>query len=121
MKRVLISLGLMLALCNTAQAGDLVKVKGATKGRTNHQFIYEEGCKTCHQGSARKYVDDSACIDCHGNINDIEVTRELVLEEANPHKSIHFNQGASCLACHAEHQTKAPVCSECHRTWFDEM
>ncbi|SDI82047.1 Cytochrome c3 [Ferrimonas sediminum] len=121
MKSILLTLALGLALTATAQAGELTKVKGSIKGRDNHQFLYEEGCKACHSGSAKKYVDDSACQDCHGNINDIEITRELVLEEANPHKSIHFNQGASCLACHAEHQQKAPVCSECHRTWFDVM
>jgi hypothetical protein len=25
------------------------------------------------------------------------------------------------LACHGEHQKKAPVCAECHRTWFHNM
>ncbi|MBY5923271.1 cytochrome c3 family protein [Ferrimonas balearica] len=120
MKQLLISLGLALALTSGVQAGELVAMKGKLEGRSNHAFLYEDGCNGCHTGNAKKYVDDTACVECHGTIDTIEITTELVLEEANPHTSIHYGNGASCLACHAEHETKAPVCSECHRTWFNE-
>ncbi|BCR06014.1 c-type cytochrome [Desulfuromonas versatilis] len=121
MKKLIMSLALALAMVVTAQAGDLVTIKGNTEGRSYHKSLYEEGCNYCHPGSPKKQVTDAACVDCHGQINDIEITKHLKMPEANPHKSVHYNQGASCLACHAEHTRKAPVCSECHRTWFDKM
>ncbi|TKB56036.1 cytochrome c3 family protein [Ferrimonas aestuarii] len=120
MKAQLVGLALALMSAQFAHAGDLVPIKGNIEGRTNHQFLYEDGCKGCHSGSARKLVDDSACVECHGDINSIEITTELVLEEANPHNSIHYNKGASCLACHSEHEKSAPLCTDCHRTWFNE-
>lgn len=122
MKQLVMTLLLGLCVIGSAHAGDLVKMKGKTKGRTQHEFIYDDGCQSCHQGSGRKNATDSACVECHGDINSIEIDEHnLVIEEANPHKSFHYNQGASCLACHGEHQKKPPVCAECHRTWFHEM
>ncbi|TKB51172.1 cytochrome C [Ferrimonas sediminicola] len=122
MKKIALILTAALVMAGTATAGDLTKMSKGMKGRTNHEALYEDGCKSCHTGSAKKFVDDSACQECHGSINDIEIdVTQLKMPEANPHKSVHYNQGASCLACHAEHQAKKPVCSECHRTWFEEM
>ncbi|QIZ78174.1 cytochrome c3 family protein [Ferrimonas lipolytica] len=117
-----LALILAMALSTSAYAGELVDVDKGMQGRMNHEMLYADDCEACHTGDAKKFVDDSSCIACHGEINEIELdTEKLVMPEANPHKSVHYNQGASCLACHAEHQTKKPVCSECHRTWFDEM
>ncbi|MCL1058452.1 cytochrome c3 family protein [Shewanella gelidimarina] len=122
MKTYILTLLLGLIVSGSAFAGELESVKGSTQGRTNHQFLYEEGCKSCHQGSGKTSATDSACVECHGDINSIELDEsKLVFSEANPHKSIHYNKGASCLACHAEHEKKAPVCAECHRTWFEVM
>ncbi|WP_299798308.1 cytochrome c3 family protein [uncultured Shewanella sp.] len=122
MNKLMLTLLIGLTLSGNAFAGDLVKMKGKTEGRTNHEFIYEDGCQSCHQGSGRKNATDSACVECHGEINSIEIDEsKLAIEEANPHRSFHYNQGASCLACHGEHEKKAPVCAECHRTWFEVM
>ncbi|GIU17923.1 cytochrome c3 family protein [Shewanella schlegeliana] len=122
MNKLLLSALLGLALSSNVMAGELVKMKGKTEGRINHEFIYQDGCQTCHQGSGKKNATDAACVECHGDINSIPVDEsKLAIPEAHPHKSLHYNQGASCLACHAEHEKKAPVCTECHRTWFEEM
>jgi hypothetical protein len=122
MKVLIYTLLICVAMMAQIQAGELTKMKGNTQGRTNHQFIYDDGCQSCHQGSGLKNATDSACVECHGDINSIEIDEEkLAIKEANPHKSFHYNQGASCLACHGEHQKKAPVCAECHRTWFHNM
>lgn len=122
MNKLLLSLLLGLAVSGSVMAGDLVKMKGSTQGRVNHEFIYQDGCQTCHQGSGKKNATDTACVECHGDINSIAVDEsKLAIPEAHPHKSLHYNQGASCLACHGEHEKKAPVCAECHRTWFGEM
>jgi len=121
MKKLIIGLIVSLALTATVQAGKLISVKGNIQGRTNHKSLYQDDCKACHEGSAKKMVTDAACIDCHGQINDIEINKELVMPVADPHRSVHYNQGASCLACHAEHTMKAPVCAECHRTWFKKI
>lgn len=122
MNKLVMTLLLCLSVIGSTHAGELVKMKGKTQGRTQHEFIYDDGCQSCHQGSGRKNATDSACVECHGDINSIEIDEhKLAIEEANPHKSFHYNQGASCLACHGEHQKKPPVCAECHRTWFHEM
>ena len=122
MNKSILTLLLGLALSSSVYAGDLVKMKGKTQGRTNHEFIYQDGCQGCHQGSGKKNATDAACVECHGEINSIPVNEsKLAIPEAHPHKSLHYNQGASCLACHGEHEKKAPVCAECHRTWFGEM
>lgn len=122
MKKIVLSLAVSLAVVTTANAGSLVDVGAGMQGRVNHEMLYADDCEACHTGSPKQYVDDSACIDCHGDINEIEIDEEqLTMAEANPHTSVHYNQGASCLACHGEHETKKPVCAECHRTWFDEQ
>lgn len=122
MKKYLFTILLGLSISGGSIAGELVSVKGKTQGRTNHEFIYSDGCQSCHQGSGKTNATDTACVECHGDINDIEINEDnLTYKEANPHKSFHYNQGASCLACHAEHEQKAPVCAECHRTWFETM
>lgn len=122
MKKIIFIISVVLIMVGYANARDLVDIKNGIKGRVNHEALYENGCDGCHVSSARKYVDDSSCKDCHGSINDIEIDiSKLKMPSANPHESVHYNQGASCIACHAEHQTKKPVCSECHRTWFEEM
>jgi formate-dependent nitrite reductase cytochrome c552 subunit len=121
MKKLILSLVLGL-MVSSAYAGDLVEMQNNTAGRTNHQFIYDDGCKSCHVGSGKTSATDQACVECHGTIDSIEIdTSKLAIEGANPHKSFHYNKGASCLACHAEHEKKAPVCAECHRSWFHKM
>lgn len=122
MKKFVLILAAALAITGPASAGDLTKMGKGINGRVNHKALYENDCKSCHTGSAKKFVDDSACQECHGSINEISIDEShLKMPEANPHKSVHYNQGASCIACHAEHESKKPVCSECHRTWFEEM
>ncbi|QQX79853.1 cytochrome c3 family protein [Shewanella sp. KX20019] len=122
MNKLLLTALLSFVVSQGAVAGELVKMKGSTKGRVNHEFIYQDGCQSCHQGSGKKNATDAACVECHGDINSIDVDEtKLAIPEADPHKSLHYNQGASCLACHGEHEKKAPVCAECHRTWFEEM
>ncbi|MBR9728140.1 cytochrome c3 family protein [Shewanella intestini] len=122
MNKLLLSILLSISVSGTVMAGDLIHIKGNTQGRSNHEFIYQDGCQTCHQGSGKKNATDKACVECHGDINSIPVDEsKLAIPAANPHKSLHFNKGASCLACHAEHKKQAPVCAECHRTWFKEM
>ncbi|WP_025821233.1 cytochrome c3 family protein [Shewanella marina] len=122
MKKFLITLLMGLSITGTAVAGDLVKVKGKLEGRENHSFIYEDGCNACHQGGGKKNTTDAACVECHGDVTSIDMDEtKLAVPEAHPHKSIHFGQGASCLACHAEHEKKAPLCADCHRTWFEVM
>ncbi|MGL6124412.1 MAG: cytochrome c3 family protein [Shewanella sp.] len=119
MNKLLLTLVIGFALTGTANAGELVKMKGSTQGRTNHEFIYQDGCKGCHQGSGKQNATDAACVECHGDISSIILdVKKLPIPEASPHQSLHYNEGASCLACHSEHQKKAPVCAECHRTWF---
>ncbi len=123
MKTLITALTLIISLSGTAYAGELIQAKGKTMGRINHAFIYEESgaCKTCHV-NAKKNTNDAACIECHGTIDTIEInTEELVNSHANPHKSVHYEEAISCIACHAEHEQKAPLCSECHKTWFKEM
>ncbi|GLS82052.1 cytochrome c3 family protein [Paraferrimonas haliotis] len=122
MKHFILTLLIGLTLSSTAMAGDLVKMKGNLEGRTNHEFLYQEGCNSCHQGSGLKNANDEACVACHGDINSIETdASKLPIPEADPHQSLHYNDGASCLACHAEHQKKQPACTECHRSWFEKM
>ncbi len=122
MKTLLLTLVVATLFTGAANAGDLVKMKGSTQGRTNHEFIYQDGCKGCHQGSGKQNATDAACVECHGEITSIAVDEsKLAIPEAHPHKSLHYNEGASCLACHGEHEKKAPVCAECHRTWFKDM
>lgn len=122
MKKIALILSIALMMIGTASAGELTKMSKGMNGRVNHEALYENDCKSCHIGSAKKFVDDSACLECHGNINTIEIDKDrLIMPEANPHKSPHYNQGASCIACHTEHKKQKPVCSECHRTWFEEM
>ena len=123
MKKIIFIISIALIMAGSATAGDLTEMNKGMKGRVNHEALYDDNnCDACHTGSAKEFVDDSACQDCHGSINEIEIdVSQLKMPEANPHKSVHYEQGASCLACHAEHQTKKPVCSECHRTWFEEM
>ncbi len=122
MNKLLLTALLSFVISQSTMAGELVKMKGNTQGRVNHEFIYQDGCQSCHQGSGKKNATDSACVDCHGDINSIPVDEsKLAIPEAHPHKSLHYNQGASCLACHGEHEKKAPLCVDCHRTWFEEM
>lgn len=122
MKTSITSLLLTLSLFGPVVAGELVPVKGKLQGRENHSFLYEDGCKACHQQAGKKNTTDAACVECHGSITEIAIADEaLPIEEAHPHKSIHFGEGASCLACHAEHKKKTPLCTDCHRSWFAEM
>ncbi|MBO2567729.1 cytochrome c3 family protein [Shewanella algae] len=122
MKKTITSLLFTLSLFGPVVAGELVTVKGKIQGRENHGFLYEEGCNGCHQGSGKKNATDQACVNCHGKIGEITLSQsQLPIAEANPHQSIHFADGASCLACHAEHKKKAPLCTDCHRSWFNEM
>lgn len=122
MNKLLLTLLIGFVFAGNVNAGELVKMKGSTQGRVNHESLYQEGCKSCHQGSGKQNATDAACVECHGDITSIPVDeKKLPLPEAHPHKSLHYNEGASCLACHAEHEKKAPVCAECHRTWFKEM
>ncbi len=123
MKTFIAALTLLISLASTVYAGDLITAKGKTLGRDNHSFIYEEkdACKTCHV-NAKKNTNDAACVECHGTISTIDIdTSRLVNAHANPHKSVHYGEAISCIACHAEHKVKTPLCSECHRTWFREM
>lgn len=121
MKKLLLTLVSVTLFAGTINAGELVKIKGI-QGRSNHNAIYQEGCQGCHQGSGKQNATDAACVECHGEITSIPVDEtKLAIPEAHPHKSLHYNQGASCLACHGEHEKKAPLCAECHRTWFKEM
>ncbi|QDF66650.1 cytochrome c3 family protein [Shewanella sp. SNU WT4] len=123
MKKLLTALVITLSLGSTAQAGELFQAKGKIFGRDNHSVIYDDknACKTCH-ASGLKSTTDTACIECHGTIDTIKIdTDKLVNSHANPHQSVHYAEAISCLACHSEHQKKAPLCSECHRTWFTEM
>lgn len=123
MNKLLTTLLITFTLSASINAGELIKVKGKTVGRDNHSFIYEDktACKTCHS-SAIKSTTDTACIECHGTIDTIKInTNNLVNSHANPHSSVHYGEAISCIACHAEHEKKAPLCTECHRTWFAEM
>ncbi|WP_028115926.1 cytochrome c3 family protein [Ferrimonas senticii] len=118
-KLTLLAASLLLAM--TAHAGEIVKQEGGMKGRSQHAFIYQDDCQSCHDKRPRKYMDDKACRDCHGDMKDIEIPKErLKFEHADPHQSPHYGEGASCIACHSEHKTSAPACEECHRAWFDE-
>lgn len=122
MKKLLLIAFLSTVFLGTAIAGELYTVKGKTQGRVNHEMLYQDGCNSCHQGSPKANTTDAACVDCHGTVETIEIDESiLAVPEAHPHKSLHYNQGASCLACHSEHQKKAPICADCHRTWFQEM
>lgn len=123
MLKSLLALTLSLTLCGAISASELIEVKGKTLGRENHQFIYEDknACKSCHV-SGKKSTTDQACVDCHGTIDTIKIDpKNLVNSHANPHASVHYDTAISCIACHAEHEKKAPLCAECHRSWFKEM
>lgn len=119
MKNLFIAIFAGLFLCAAASAGELADVKGGFKGRSNHAALYKDGCNACHTGNPKESVTDASCVQCHGAAASIEIDkRKLPLPEADPHKSIHYGQGVSCLACHSEHAKKAPVCTDCHRSWF---
>ncbi|MGL4900232.1 MAG: cytochrome c3 family protein, partial [Shewanella sp.] len=73
MNKLLLTLVIGTLFAGAANAGELVKMKGSTHGRANHEFIYQEGCKGCHQGSGKQNSTDAACVECHGEITSIPV------------------------------------------------
>ena len=111
-----------LIVVSAAVAGEMQQYKNI-QGRSYHIDVYNDSCNGCHTGKNGKIdATDAACIICHGAINSIKIDeKKLVYPKANPHKSVHYGNGASCLACHSEHKMKAPVCASCHRTWFKSM
>lgn len=119
MKNFLMAIFAGLFFCAAAAAAGGAAVHGDFKGRDSHAALYKDGCNACHVGSPKEAVTDAACVQCHGEVATIKVDKEkLPLAEADPHKSLHYGNGVSCLACHSEHTRKAPVCTECHRSWF---
>ena len=121
MNKLLTALLVTLALGGAAQAGEMIKMKGKLEGRANHEMLHDD-CSNCHVNKNKKAMDDSTCIECHGKPSEIAIDESILpVHEANPHKSVHFGDGASCLACHSEHKQKAPICTDCHRTWFKVM
>ncbi|WP_298440573.1 cytochrome c3 family protein [uncultured Ferrimonas sp.] len=110
-----------LLLAANAYAGDIVPQPDQTQGRSQHSFIYQDDCRSCHANNPQQFVDDSACRDCHGQMSEIAIPEDrLTFSEADPHQSPHYGEGAQCIACHSEHEPSAPVCQECHRAWFDQ-
>ena len=125
MVKILVILMYGLIIVSAAAAGEMKQYNytQGTQGRSYHSDVYNDNCNGCHTNSNGKLdATDAACIGCHGAINMIKIDeKKLVFPKANPHKSVHYGNGASCLACHSEHQMKAPVCASCHRTWFKSM
>ncbi|WP_144226311.1 cytochrome c3 family protein [Shewanella algae] len=85
MKTSLISALLMgTLLASQAWAGELTKMSGSREGRSNHAFMYQEkNCKTCHLGAPKGPATETACLECHGDYQQIaEQTRD---SKPNPH------------------------------------
>ncbi|MGL4668089.1 MAG: cytochrome c3 family protein [Saezia sp.] len=115
---------MMMALCciGYVHAVERAPMKGGMDGRANHAALYDGSCTSCHGADPQKNVTDQTCVQCHGEMKKIQLdASRLPIPEANPHASVHFGEGASCLACHAEHKQKAPLCSDCHTSWFEKM
>jgi predicted CXXCH cytochrome family protein len=79
-----------------------------------HQEAIGDNCGACHQ-KLFVPVEDSACTNCHQNVNDHVTRAHLVLTKFSQRKP-------SCESCHREHQEPVPaiivkdsaLCVGCH-------
>ncbi|BCV51348.1 cytochrome c3 family protein [Shewanella algae] len=121
MKTSLISALLMgTLLASQAWAGELTKMFGSREGRSNHAFMYQEkDCKTCHLGAPKGPATETACLECHGDYQQIaEQTRD---SKPNPHDAPHWGADVPCTVCHSEHKPAKVLCNDCHQFTFSNF
>lgn len=114
MKMINVVLALVLGCCLalSAQARDK---------REYHEWIYEDGCKTCHDKGTKQYPSDDSCLECHDRDELAESTARKGDELwQNPHNNLHYGKELPCVECHGEHQKKKPICANCHTFKFDK-
>lgn len=109
----------MLAICfaGTSMAGETLKTFGEIQGRTYHAYLYaQNACDSCHDDSApTTFPADFACVACHDLEELVEATARAEEDKwQNPHNNLHYGKEVPCMECHGEHETREPLCNECH-------
>lgn len=112
-------LSVVLATCfvTIVVAGETLKDFEEVQGRSYHsEFYTENNCGSCHDNNPpTTFPADFACLDCHDLENLVETsTRPEEDKWQNPHNNLHYGKEVPCMECHGEHQTREPLCNECH-------
>ena len=120
---------LIVSVCLTLVVGSLA-VGHASEKRLLGESHVQNGvsCEDCHADDKTIAPQSSACINCHGSIeemakitkktvktSDIYAAGHLYLENINPHE--HHLGDIDCFSCHTVHkelQQENSPCYECH-------
>ena len=110
---------LLLATCfaGTSLAGQTLKDFGDMKGRTYHADLYApKNCAACHKSDApTSFPADFSCVECHDLDKLVNATARPEEDKwQNPHNNLHYGMDVPCMECHGEHETREPLCKECH-------
>lgn len=113
---------LFFSTTSNVEAQTLTKM-GTKQGRSYHEFIHEDGCKSCHDQGLKLPPSDNLCTECHDQEDLIEATavKEIKHQWRNPHNNMHYGDKVPCIECHSEHKTKKPLCSNCHSFEFKKF
>lgn len=110
---------LLITTSIDTQAGSLTKM-GAKQGRDYHEFMHDDGCKSCHDQGLKLPPSDALCTECHDQQELIETTAvdSKKHQWRNPHNNMHYGDKVPCIECHSEHKPKKPLCASCHNFEF---
>ncbi|WP_394130786.1 cytochrome c3 family protein [Shewanella maritima] len=112
------TLNIVLALVLTG----LVSVSAqAVEIRDHHKEMIGKDCKACHDNGIKQYPSDQACLQCH-DVDELakQTARSEEDKWQNPHNNLHYGKELPCQECHSEHETKQPMCNNCHTFKFDK-
>ena len=110
---------LLFASITKVEAQTLTKM-GSKQGRSYHEFIHEDGCKSCHDQGLKLPPTDNFCSECHDKQELMETTavKDNKHKWRNPHNNMHYGDKVPCIECHSEHKPKKPLCASCHNFEF---